>query len=296
MSTSSIDVRVIRDIVYASNEPHQPGRQSLDLYLPINQSNDQSPALFVYIHGGLWMDRDKADYANIGQTWAKRGVAVAVVNYRETSHEENDQSSVIHPTHTRDLANALHFLTQQSISDEHKYDSRRIVLVGHSCGAHMAGLVTLDPFLMTRTTNQSTNQSYVSDPTYFDLMQRLVGCVGIEGLYHMTKWCADFPDWRGDIDKVFINPEPEWLEPVNVPPPNVNCIISRAKWLLIHSSEDAWVNAAQHESMIDHLRSHGLNGALHSIKGGHFAVVDNIGTADDVITDKVFEFVSSLKQ
>lgn len=89
---------VQNDILYKLNSD-TPALHTLDLYIPEKVGPAPSllvcicilciPFLFdnIDIHGGLWMDRDKRDYSNIGTLFAKNGYAVAVINYRLSKTE-----------------------------------------------------------------------------------------------------------------------------------------------------------------------------------------------------------------
>ena len=92
--------RILRNISYVTNATQQ---QQLDLYLPTNATN-KTP-LIVYLHGGAWLHRDKADYAYFAGFWAiEHGLACAVLNYTLSPERP---SSVIHPVHVNDCADAI---------------------------------------------------------------------------------------------------------------------------------------------------------------------------------------------
>lgn len=104
------------DLVYG---PHQ--RHRLDMYWT-EQPRAGQP-LLVFVHGGAWSEGDKSDYTFLGESFAKEGFNVAVINYRLAPE-------YIFPSSVNDLVLALNFLDQQAqIATQH------IVLLGHSAGA-----------------------------------------------------------------------------------------------------------------------------------------------------------------
>lgn len=110
--------------------------QRLDFYPPLNAS--EPVPLIVFVHGGGWSRGDKA--RTTGHTkinhFLRRGFAVASINYRLVP-----QARVEDQAH--DVAAAVALLLRESPA--RGVDPRRIVLMGHSAGAHLAALVATDP-------------------------------------------------------------------------------------------------------------------------------------------------------
>ena len=63
---------------------------------------------FLVIHGGLWVDRDKSQYENIGATLSERGLSVAVINYRK-SKRDSTEGEFVHPIHIFDFLDSLRY-------------------------------------------------------------------------------------------------------------------------------------------------------------------------------------------
>ena len=78
-------------------------RQRLDLYRAKKPLKQQP--LMVFIHGGAWQHGDKKDYGFIGESFAREGYDVAVINYHLAPE-------YIFPSYIDDLALALNFLDQ----------------------------------------------------------------------------------------------------------------------------------------------------------------------------------------
>ena len=97
--------------------------------------------LIVFVHGGAWIDGDMAD--STGQAKIKRypklGYHFATVNYRLLPEAEIE-------TQAEDVAAAVAKLMSET--NERGVDRERVVLMGHSAGAHLAALVGTDPRLL----------------------------------------------------------------------------------------------------------------------------------------------------
>jgi acetyl esterase/lipase len=195
----SVSVRVDRDIPYG---PH--GGQSLDLYLPgswgqVPVSTEASRradaglaarqvaaprpdtdlatrAAVVFFHGGRWSYGQKEEYRFVAQALVARGYAVAVCNYRK-------YPSVRFPAFVEDGAAAIAWAFANLPA--HGVDPDRIFLMGHSAGAHIAALATMD---------RRYSQAHGTDP------DRIAGLVLMSGPF-------DFFPIRGDELRDIFGPE-----------------------------------------------------------------------------------------
>lgn len=88
--------------------------------------------LIVFIHGGWWRSLDKSDFSMLAPAFTNAGVNLALTNYTlapEASIEEI----------ARQQLRALAWLYKNS--EKYDIDHRRIILVGHSAGAHLAAMM-----------------------------------------------------------------------------------------------------------------------------------------------------------
>lgn len=102
--------------------------ESLDLFL----TNKSNAPLLVFIHGGYWRALDKQDFSFLAPAFAQAGVAVAMPNYGlapETSLKEM----------VLQMLRALSWLYRNL--PRFDIDRRRIVVAGHSAGAHLAAMM-----------------------------------------------------------------------------------------------------------------------------------------------------------
>jgi acetyl esterase/lipase len=108
--------------------------QALDYWAGANR---KSP-LVVFVHGGGWKRGDKSLMTGSAKLsdWQGKGYAVASLDYRLVPQATVEQQAA-------DVASAVAFL--QSHAATLGFDSNRVVLVGHSAGAHLVALVGTDP-------------------------------------------------------------------------------------------------------------------------------------------------------
>lgn len=120
------NMTTLPDLPYAETEQRT---LLLDLYLP---DDPASAPLIVWIHGGAWRFGDKSAPPILGIV--EQGFAVASLDFRSSTE-------AIFPAPIHDIKAAVRYLRAQAAS--HGYDGDRIVLWGHSSGAHLATLTAV---------------------------------------------------------------------------------------------------------------------------------------------------------
>jgi acetyl esterase/lipase len=117
------------NIAYGPDPQHR-----LDVYAPRASGAAPRPVI-VFWHGGRWKFGDKADYRFVGAALAGSGCVAVVANYRH-------YPQVKMPGFMDDAAQAA--LWSAAHAADYGGDPRRVFLMGHSAGAHMAALLALD--------------------------------------------------------------------------------------------------------------------------------------------------------
>jgi acetyl esterase/lipase len=181
-------------------------RHRLDVYLPDKPSGSPAP-LVVFWHGGRWSSGDKAEYRFVGSALAELGYATMIANYRR-------YPKVKMAGFMDDAARAALWAMEHAADFE--ADPRQLYLMGHSAGAHMAALLSLDA-------------------RYFAALgraaPRIAGMIGLSGPYDFL------PLREADVQDMFGPPE---LYPQSQP---INFVRRNAPpMLLIHGSKDGLVS------------------------------------------------------
>ncbi|HET9391354.1 MAG TPA: alpha/beta hydrolase [Steroidobacteraceae bacterium] len=154
-------------------------RQRLDIYTP-RRSVKRTVVIFWY--GGSWTQGNKADYRFVGATLASHGLVGVLPDYRL-------YPEVTFPGFEEDGAQAVAWVEQHI--GEFGGDPTRIVLMGHSAGAHTAAFLAYDHAFLSR---------FGASP------RAIIGLVGLSGPYVLAPDTptlhAAFPprytekDWR----------------------------------------------------------------------------------------------------
>jgi len=143
-SPGMLPVAIERDLSYALGDavPHE--RHKLDLFLP--QAEGAFPVV-LWVHAGAWSYGDRARETALAMRFAERGVGFAAMSYRLSSRAWNEPSApkegFRHPAHAEDCAMAFAWLRK-------RFPRHPLFLSGHSCGAHLAALLALDPRYLGR--------------------------------------------------------------------------------------------------------------------------------------------------
>jgi arylformamidase len=120
---------VKQDIPYA--EPADP-RQKVDVYAPEGAKN--LPVVF-WIHGGGWQAGDRTNVQVKPQAFVDRGFVFVSTGYRLLPNV--DMGTIF-----RDIARSVRWVHGHIA--EHGGDPKRILVMGHSAGAQLAALISID--------------------------------------------------------------------------------------------------------------------------------------------------------
>ena len=108
-------------------------QQRLDVYVPDGAA--AARPLVVFWYGGRWTHGDKGDYKFVGAALAALGCVAVLPNYRH--YPDVKLAGFMEDA-------ALAALWAHDHAAEFGADAERFYLMGHSAGAHIAALVTLD--------------------------------------------------------------------------------------------------------------------------------------------------------
>jgi len=180
-------------------------RHRLDVYIPDKFGAAPRP-LIVFWHGGRWSFGDKAEYRFVGAALAELGYVTVVPNYRQ-------YPQVLMPGFMDDAAQAA--VWANAHAGDFGADLERLYLMGHSAGAHMAALLTLDPRYFAATAQPAP---------------RIAGLIGLSGPYDFL------PLLEPDVQAMF-GPPPRYpdSQPINFVRPDA------PPALLVHGLRDSQV-------------------------------------------------------
>ncbi|HVW56097.1 MAG TPA: alpha/beta hydrolase [Rhizobiaceae bacterium] len=190
-------------------------RQRMDIYLPGKRKRASPVVVFVY--GGSWRSGSRKDYGFVGTALARQGFIVAIPDYRI-------YPDAVFPVFVEDVAKAVAAVSRTLAK------SRPIILIGHSAGAQIAALITLDPRYLKADG--------------IDVCRKIAGFVGLAGPY-------DFKPPRQLYNRIFPKPLLAASRPINFAgghhPPS----------LLISGTFDLVVNPKQTKELAAALRRSG---------------------------------------
>jgi acetyl esterase/lipase len=171
---------VTENIAYGKHELNR-----LSVYLPENKQSH--PATIIFFYGGCWggcETLNKEQYLFVAQALTAKGFNVVIPDYRR--HPEVKLDGIM-----RDATQSVEWV-KAHIAD-YSGDPKRLFLMGHSAGAHIAAMLTL-------------NEKHLTPSTY----RNIKGFMGLAGPY-------DFLPFTDDYQKIVFGPVENYpnTQPVN---------------------------------------------------------------------------------
>jgi acetyl esterase/lipase len=149
-------------------------RLKLDVYTP---PRGTAAPVVIFFYGGRWEEGKPEDFRFVGQALASHGFVAVLPDYRH-------YPAVRFPVFVEDAARAVRWTADQI--GRYGGDSKKLFLMGHSSGAHLAALLALDPeYLKAAGVDRA----------------RLRGMIGLAGPYDFLPLTA------GDLRDMFGPPE-----------------------------------------------------------------------------------------
>lgn len=185
-AVAALGGELLADLPYGSHE-----RQRLDVYRPLQAS---AAPILLMVHGGAWAKGDKRMgrvVENKLARWLPQGYLFVSVNYRLLPETGPLQQ-------VEDIALALSYVQQQAQS--WGGDPQRVVLLGHSAGAHLVSLLSADNAIAARFSAKPWLGTVALDSAAFDVDSIMRGkhyrlydrAFGDEPKY----WRVASPYWR----------------------------------------------------------------------------------------------------
>lgn len=155
---------------------HPQMQPRLDVYSP--PSGTGYPVLF-FVHGGSWKDFHKELFAPVAMKLLPEGMVVVIPDY--TLYPDAGYEQMVD-----EMAAALSW-TLENV-ERYGGDPGRVVVAGHSAGAHLAGLAVMDPRFLS---------------AYGHSAAEIRGLIGLSGVYDVQ---AEYDFWsdQGTYPEVIV--------------------------------------------------------------------------------------------
>ena len=257
--------RELKNLSYYEGLDAHPRKHMLDLFLP---AGSEGHPVLVFVHGGSWKRGDKdaygGAYSAMGRSLAAEGVAVAVINYRLTPE-------VRHPEHVRDVARAVSWV--HGNASRYGWNPRKIVLVGHSAGAHLSSLATLDA-------------TYLEE---HGLTPDLIGgVVAVSGVYDLTRTGVTGQLLYQDVFGT-------GNEELRAASPALRVGSKPAPFLLLYAAQDYPTADYQTRRLQGALaKSGGTVRSLEIADRNHVNIIAGLGRKGDPVREEILRFLKEL--
>lgn len=244
-----------KEFAYGSDK-----KQKLDVYLPATPKN---APIFVMVHGGAWKIGDKRMERVVDNKvarWNPKGIIFVSVNYRLLPNADPLKQA-------DDVASALAYVQEHAA--EWGGDATKIVLMGHSAGAHLVDLLS-------------------SDPTRYPNLKPWLGTVSLDSA------AMDIPKVMngkhyGFYDEAFGTDSAYWESAS----PQQRLSSSALPMYLVCSTERPDKPCIQAEAFVKAAKSIGVRSEVAPQAKSHKEINEELGLDNDY-THKVEEFIRSL--
>ena len=261
-------VKQVLDVPYLNDDIY---KHQMDIFLP---EGGEGIPMIVFVHGGGWHQGDRKDviYCDMGRSWAAHDIGTAVISYRlGDEHLIDEQIS--------DVAAAVAWVYKNA--EKFNGDSERLIVCGHSVGAHLAAMIAFDPEWLAE---------YGLKP---DIIK---GLILWSGLYDVKKSIADAKDYMRETVwyPIFGKSEQYWkrMSPVTFimkkyPVPS--------KTLILCAERDFKTIKAQSRKIAELLGQNCMN-EVEIISGeGHFSQVFHADEEGNPAFEKIVTFARSFR-
>ena len=174
---------LVSGIEYGANS-----RQKLDLYLPKTQAKQPNinSKVVIFYYGGNWDSGERADYKFVAEALSAQGYIVVIPDFRL-------YPEVLFPSLMSDPVTVAKWV--KTHINQYGGDANKVFLAGHSSGAHMAVMMSINPEYLAEASLKPND---------------FAGVIGLAGPY-------DFLPLKSDRLKIIFGPEAgQWKsQPIN---------------------------------------------------------------------------------
>jgi len=260
------DVIITKNIDYKSQSNDPEDRDLLDIYMP---KDAVDVPVIVFFHGGALLYGDKSYGKDIAIGLVERGYGLVSANYRLSPNHS-------HPSHVNDAAEATAWVINNI--DSYGGDSDNVFIAGHSAGAYLATLVSIDNSMIEKNNvahDKLKGTILISPFLYIEetAPQRIASNAVYASIWGETK-----QDWLSASVTPFIGPD------------HNNILVIYA------DGDDAW-RKEQNTRFVQDLKSEGCTNiaAIEVPDRNHKTIMSKIPDQDDQIVDVISHFISQLE-
>lgn len=134
----SFALSIERDVQYS--QVHKGKYNKLDIYYP--KIKGKAKDVIIFIHGGSWRSGSKKEYWWLGRNFGHKNTLAVIINYPLSPKSQYQEMAF-------DCAEAVKWV--QSNILKFGGNPKRIFLMGHSAGGHLATLINQDPRYFDKT-------------------------------------------------------------------------------------------------------------------------------------------------
>lgn len=254
----------IKDVAYGEHE-----RQKVDVFLPTTNTPDTLAPIIIMVHGGGWCVGDKAIKGTTGsktKRWLPKGFMFVSVNYPML------QDGSVAVDQGEDVARAIAYV--QKHAKEWGGDAERVILMGHSAGAHLVSLVNANAEMRERQG-----------------VTKILGTISLDSgaTNVVTQMPNAVPAMKGRYKEAFGTTETEWI----AASPYHFLDKTASPWLGVCSTTRPDNPCGQAREYAEKSNGLGVSASVLPLAKGHGTINKEIGEAGDY-TDKVEKFMASL--
>lgn len=263
-------LRVVSNVSYG-----QDPSQKLDVGFRDTFSN---VPVVIFVHGGGWDSGDKSDVYQIAGFFLRQGFAVVAPNYRLAQADVN-----LFPAAVEDLARVVAWTVQNA--SQFGADPRKLILGGHSAGAHLAALVAYG----------NEGDDWLTQFGFDHVNMPISGFIGSAGIYDFdVSNTANATKAQAFLGSRFGAGNWNIAEPVNY------ASAGDPPALLITGDQDTWVNTvdpvthlaiSNSQAMDQALRNAGVASQLVLIAGGDHSAFGAAILTDTALQNTVTTFI-----
>lgn len=244
-------------------------RQKLDVFLPKTKAKSPIAPIIIMVHGGGWCTGDKA-INNITENkvarWVPKGFIFVSINYPMVTDGYDALAQV------DETARAVAYV--QKSAAQWGGDGSKIILMGHSAGAHLISMVNADPDTRRKFNIKPLLGAVSLDAGAIDVVTQMPNVVPILKTRYKEAFGTDEAIW------IAASPYHQLAKPA-------------APWLGVCSSTRPDNPCGQADAYVKKSKSLGIMASSLPLAKGHGALNKELGLNNDY-TKSVEKFMAAL--